>query len=171
MQPVVFCILFYIVILLPTKHLLGVFKNSFKCWERFEPGSHFKSRLSLIVRGNEKIFKCVPVFLIKWKFGNVCFWQEGKTGLPGEKPFGTNFLLTLSWESQQKTQPIYANKNQCNCNVIILKALLFKVLKNFPLPNFLFLHRTRGFWITDGAADDKHRRHWIRSMWMIVLTL
>ena len=157
---------FYFILLfcLPTKHLLGVFKNSFKCCERFEPGSHFKSRLSLIVRGNEKIFKCVPVFLIKWKFGNVCFWQEGKTGLPGEKPFGTK-------ERVNKKLSPYANKNQRNCNVIILKALLFKAFKNFPLPNFLFLHRTRGFWITDGAADDKHRRHWIRSMWMIVLTL
>ena len=40
---------------------------------------------------------------------------------------------------------------------------LFKSQSNSPYQN------TRGFWITDGAADDKHRRHWIRSRWMIVL--
>ena len=116
---------------LPTKHLLGVFKNSFKCCERFEPRSHFKSRLSLIVRVNELIFKCVPVFLIKRKFGNFCFWQEGKTGLPGEKPFRTK-------ERVNNELSPYANKNQRICNVIILKALLFKVFNNFPPPKFSF---------------------------------
>ena len=25
---------------------------------------------------------------IELKFGNVCFWGEGKTGVPGEKPLG-----------------------------------------------------------------------------------
>ena len=78
------------------KHLLGVLKNSFKCCERFEPRSHFKSRLSLIVWVNELMFKCVPVFLINenlemfvfenWSTLRKTFWNKG--------------------ESQQQTQPI-----------------------------------------------------------------
>ena len=27
-------------------------------------------------------------FLVELEFGNVCFWGEGKTGVPGEKPLG-----------------------------------------------------------------------------------
>ena len=29
------------------------------------------------------------LFLIEVEFGNVGFWGEGKTGVPGEKPLGT----------------------------------------------------------------------------------
>ena len=48
------------VICLPTKHL-GVHMNS---------------------------FKRVRTFQIELEFGNVGFWREGKTGVPGEKPLG-----------------------------------------------------------------------------------
>ena len=30
-----------------------------------------------------------PWFLVELEFGNVGFWGEGKTGVPGEKPLGT----------------------------------------------------------------------------------
>ena len=35
-------------------------------------------------------FKCVREFQIELEFGSVGFWGEGKTGVPGEKPLGTN---------------------------------------------------------------------------------
>ena len=35
-------------------------------------------------------FKCVREFQIELEFGSVGFWGEGKTGVPGEKPSGTN---------------------------------------------------------------------------------
>ena len=36
------------------------------------------------------LFKCVREFQIELEFGSVGFWGEGKTGVPGEKPSGTN---------------------------------------------------------------------------------
>ena len=31
---------------------------------------------------------CVRAFQIELEFGSVGFWEEGKTGVPGEKPLG-----------------------------------------------------------------------------------
>ena len=36
-------------------------------------------------------FKRVRAFRIELEFGSVGFWGEGKTGVPGEKPLGTNW--------------------------------------------------------------------------------
>ena len=33
-------------------------------------------------------FQCVRAFQIELEFGSVGFCMEGKTGVPGEKPFG-----------------------------------------------------------------------------------
>ena len=30
----------------------------------------------------------VYLILVELEFGDVCFWEEGKTGVPGEKPLG-----------------------------------------------------------------------------------
>ena len=40
-------------------------------------------------------------FLVEIEFGNVGFWREGKTGVPGEK------ISRSKGENQQQTQPTY----------------------------------------------------------------
>ena len=44
-------------------------------------------------------------FLVKLEFGNVGFWREGKTGVPGEKPLGAKE------ENQQQIQPTYGTSS------------------------------------------------------------
>ena len=61
----------------------------------------------------------------------------GKTGLPGEKLFGTKE------RANNKLNP-YANKNQRICNVIILKGLHLKVFNN-ALLNFLVFAQNERF--------------------------
>ena len=41
------------------------------------------------------------LFLVELEFGNVGFWGEGKTGVPGKKPSRSKE------ENQQQTQPTY----------------------------------------------------------------
>ena len=50
--------------------LLTLIKNSYNC-ERFEPRSHFKSRLSLIVRVNV-VLNSTGVVDSDWRFDNLC---------------------------------------------------------------------------------------------------
>ena len=51
--------------------------------------------------------------------------------------------LSEQRRANNKLNP-YANKNQCLCNVIILKALHFKVF-NYALPNFLVFAQSERF--------------------------
>ena len=48
-------------------------------------------------------------FLVKLEFGNVGFWGEGKTGVPGEKPLGaretTNNILNPHMASTSGFEP------------------------------------------------------------------
>ena len=39
-------------------------------------------------RVHKNSFRNVRAFQIELEFGNVGFWGEGKTGVPGEKPLG-----------------------------------------------------------------------------------
>ena len=48
------------------------------------------------------MIKCLTIIQIELEFGNVGFWGEGKTGVPGEKPLGAS-----KNENQQQTQPTY----------------------------------------------------------------
>ena len=48
------------------------------------------------------LFKRVRAFQIKLEFGSVGFWEERKTGVPGENPLGAK------GENQQQTQPTYS---------------------------------------------------------------
>ena len=34
------------------------------------------------------MIKCLTIIQIELEFGNVGFWGEGKTGVPGENPLG-----------------------------------------------------------------------------------
>ena len=48
------------------------------------------------------MIKCLTIIQIEFEFGNGCFWGEGKTGLPGEKPLGTRKRT-----NNKETQPTY----------------------------------------------------------------
>ena len=54
---------------------LRILKHLFTFCERFEPRSHFKSRLSLIVRVNVVLNRTVVVDS-DWRFDNLCGLQS-----------------------------------------------------------------------------------------------
>ena len=70
--------------------------------------------------------------LVELEFGSVGFWREGKTGLPGEKPFRTKERITTT-----NLTHIWRRRLDLNPGHIILFVFFFCILINFIL--FLFV--------------------------------
>ena len=69
-------------------------------------------------------FKRVRAFQIELKFGSVGFWEEGKTGEPGEKPLG----------ARERTNFYYYFLNDSVCFLVQIRA--FAVIKLFRIAKF-----------------------------------